>query len=1078
MKIVLTDAPAEAGNTEGAPPAPDKEAEPLVAAGTILYDVLIWKVVGCGALGGEGARTPRHAESAVEPLLRLRGHRGSIFALDWWLGESVATLASVSDDRTMRCWTLPLKRLRGPSAAGDEGDLECAVIPCQSARLWDCKLLGASVAATAGEDCSARLWDARCGRQLAVLQGHQGRSLWCLARRGGLMATGGADGSIKLWDLAQWLPSSFHAAARLPEPDRHAPARDATASLTLPTSCPPWELAGGLASTGSRQEAKSTSSGAVRGLTYARDSMVLVHTDRGRLHLLGLPRSKAEPPRWATLYTSPHGRPLTCCSALCRRMAGDRAGGVDAIAVGDAAGAVAVLRLNIGEVETSEDRDPLGAPAGAIEWEAHPGRLLLDVFWCGSLGTGDVLTASVCGELRWWRLPEGQAIGGGRPLLVATATSPFSKRIRCIDADPSSRILVAGDQKGNVLVFKWPAEALSQGTASLDLAACCQGAHREEAVTRVVVRPAAAPGHESPLVVTMGRDGAVHQWQLRTDDGSGPGLRLERCWSRKVPGIKSPEGLCGGNLLGRSDGTRFYGFHAADFVVWSEADDAELMRIPCGGWRRPWAANADPSSARLELVSCKDDRLHVHWAEQSSPMVVAEPAASSAAGRALRPRFHGREVLCSAATPRALPDGSILAVTGSEDCSIFQIRLPGDRPRDGGGTDWDGLCKASEVCKCIGGTVPRSLVVLDGEPGAHPGSSKTSFVLVSANSKEALEAWSLDWSLDPSGGEPIAERRLLSAKEPPRGLRPSSTAGLHFDMELRHLCAVGFARGSLSAGDFRAFLVLALSDARIKLAVFRPGALAPWLMAGELQGHRSPVLSASVAATEGGQQIAFTGSSDGCIAGWELSEMADAAEELLEPPVPAPVYKPRLFLQAAHASGVNALSAASVGSGGTAFVLSGGDDQSLHASLISIARDAWRAVDMVSLQGAHHSAVRGVWTDGTLALSVGLDQRLRSWAVQITSDRDQVKIALQPMAVLTVDVLEPACLEVLPCGFRNIDKSFPTLETREENGQNRSSKICNEEPCTKRNIHAFIGGRGVQFVEVLHAAPSLTNSSV
>lgn len=38
-----------------------------------------------------------------------------------------------------------------------------------TARVWDAALLG-NLAATAGEDCSARLWDVASGRCLAVLQ--------------------------------------------------------------------------------------------------------------------------------------------------------------------------------------------------------------------------------------------------------------------------------------------------------------------------------------------------------------------------------------------------------------------------------------------------------------------------------------------------------------------------------------------------------------------------------------------------------------------------------------------------------------------------------------------------------------------------------------------------------------------------------------------------------------------------------------------------------------------------------------------------------------------------------------------
>lgn len=59
---------------------------------------------------------------------------------------------------------------------------------------------GRSVA-TAGTDGTVRLWDARTGRALRTLQGHQGRIFdvtW--SSEGAWIVTGGADGTVRLWD--------------------------------------------------------------------------------------------------------------------------------------------------------------------------------------------------------------------------------------------------------------------------------------------------------------------------------------------------------------------------------------------------------------------------------------------------------------------------------------------------------------------------------------------------------------------------------------------------------------------------------------------------------------------------------------------------------------------------------------------------------------------------------------------------------------------------------------------------------------------------------------------------------------
>lgn len=94
-----------------------------------------------------------------------------------------------------------------------------------------------------------------------------------------------------------------------------------------------------------------------------------------------------------------------------------------------------------------------------LEWEAHPGGRVLGVFWCKALGEDAVLTTNVSGEIRWWELPLGTGSGcclgeAAYPRMISMCRSPFHKRIWCADLNPTSRVLVAGDQKGNVMVFR------------------------------------------------------------------------------------------------------------------------------------------------------------------------------------------------------------------------------------------------------------------------------------------------------------------------------------------------------------------------------------------------------------------------------------------------------------------------------------------------------------------------------------------------------------------------------------------------------------------------------------------------
>lgn len=57
---------------------------------------------------------------------------------------------------------------------------------------------------------------------------------------------------------------------------------------------------------------------------------------------------------------------------------------------------------------------------------------------------------------------------------------------------------------------------------------------------------------------------------------------------------------------------------------------------------------------------------------------------------------------------------------------------------------------------------------------------------------------------------------------------------------------------------------------------------------------------------------------------------------------------------------------------------------------------------------AHSAAIKGVWTDGRLVFSTGLDQRLRCWQLELSSQR----CALLECCHSIIDVPEPSALHV------------------------------------------------------------------
>ena len=173
----------------------------LVAAGTILQDVLVWQT----PVAADG--TPAYSTPAAVPLLlRLKGHEGSIHrcaAQPRTAAQQQRTaaapclptgapalppsrrvrwspcgrlLASASDDRSLRLWAIPEPALEsGAAAAAVHQPLQAQrVLWGHAARLWDCAFDGGPGSSrflvTASEDCTCRVWCLATGGLLATVQ--------------------------------------------------------------------------------------------------------------------------------------------------------------------------------------------------------------------------------------------------------------------------------------------------------------------------------------------------------------------------------------------------------------------------------------------------------------------------------------------------------------------------------------------------------------------------------------------------------------------------------------------------------------------------------------------------------------------------------------------------------------------------------------------------------------------------------------------------------------------------------------------------------------------------------------------
>lgn len=480
-----------------------KRKKYFVAGGTVFLDIVVWSFTEPGQDGELGDSNVR--SSPV--LYRLKGHQGSIHCVRWGplppSGDTVR-LASGSDDRTLRVWTVSLLSSQCRDHIQNMTKQEVSadhVLFGHTGRLWGVwfwkNILDAGeidLIVTASEDGTCQFWDAGKGACLYTLQTHKFRGVWqCLFYKN-MFFTAGSDAAIKAWSLLDIFPQGCCRPRDYPEMTTPSVTYTLQRVLPMPEDVqvgepaicyrPEYAEDSSSEQNSSKPTGKSAKVPAARfdsTAEWIRDlamlesdeedkSILFIATNRGVLHRVDLTwgsRSSNNSrttccieERWRTLYVSPTSKPLCTVNAV-HKSSETQSTRTMLVGACEITGRAILLHLDQAQDSVAE----------IYEW--HPCMTGLSIFFpfdteesLSSLffdGTSNSAFATVVvgprGEIAIYGLNDNVLPAAStNPRLLMSAVCPSANRITCVSSSECSingeMILVTGTSTGGVTVWK------------------------------------------------------------------------------------------------------------------------------------------------------------------------------------------------------------------------------------------------------------------------------------------------------------------------------------------------------------------------------------------------------------------------------------------------------------------------------------------------------------------------------------------------------------------------------------------------------------------------------------------------
>ncbi|XP_021812748.1 uncharacterized protein LOC110755775 isoform X3 [Prunus avium] len=698
---------------------------------SVLHLIIVWKVVPQYDASSLASQVEDHIDQSnlfpncVQPhgckyeashMCKLSGHEGSIFRIAWSFDGS--KLVSVSDDRSARVWEVSSETKHSEKLGKPIG----LVLFGHNARVWDCCIFG-SLIVTAGEDCTCCVWGLD-GKHLQMIKEHTGRGIWrCLYDpNSSLLITAGFDSAIKVHQLHASLSGGLEGLAETKEIDR---------TIAYTTHIPTLSEHSG------PMDSKSEY---VRCLHFAREDTLYVSTNHGYLyHAKLLDNGEVE---WTELVRLSEEVPIVCMDLLSEPF--ELCCSVeDWVAVGDGKGNMTVVGVI---------RDACTPKVGfALTWSAGMERQLLGTHWCKSLGYGYIFSADPRGTLKLWRLSNHSA-RSCNVSLVAEFTSSFGIRIMCLDASLDEEVLVCGDIRGNLVLFPLRKGVL-QGTevasnVKISPSNYFKGAHGISSVSSVSVGRLSSSQIE---IRSTGADGCICYLEYETDRKT-----LEFTGMKQVKELSLIQSVSTDNssVSELSSCHCAAGFASVDFIIWNLITETKVVRIPCGGWRRPHSYYlGDIPEIKNCFAYVKDEIIYIHrqWVLDGERKILS---------RNLHMQFHGREMhsICFVSEgfqpgvygKHSLFSGSSWIATGCEDGTVRLTRyMPGVENWSAskllgehvGGSAVRSICSVSKI-SIVPSDVTNIPDMRNGQNAATE-NRETPVLLISVGAKRVLTSWLL-----------------------------------------------------------------------------------------------------------------------------------------------------------------------------------------------------------------------------------------------------------------------------------------------------------------------------------------------